>query len=106
MPYVQNFFHPGQQLSQLYTTFLSATAALDKIMDVMDEEPSVLDKPGAAPLSPSHGNVRFDHVRFGYGDGPDALHGLDLDVPAGTNVALVGHTGAGNSTIRQLLPRF
>src|SRR5947199_5142304 len=52
MLYVQNFFDPVQQLSQLYNTFLSATAALDKIMDVMDEEPSVLDKPGAAPLSP------------------------------------------------------
>ena len=106
MLYVQNFFDPVQQLSQLYNTFLSATAALDKIMDVMDEEPSVLDKPGAAPLSPSHGHVRFDHVRFGYGDGPDVLHGLDLDVPAGTTVALVGHTGAGKSTIAKLLARF
>src|SRR5437667_9792188 len=56
MLYVQNFFDPVQQLSQLYNTFLSATAALDKIMDVMDEEPSVLDKPGAAPLPTTHGH--------------------------------------------------
>ena len=106
MLYVQNFFDPVQQLSQLYSTFLSATAALDKIMDVMDEEPQVLDKPGARELPKVEGHVRFEHVRFGYGEGPDVLHDLDLDVPAGTTVALVGHTGAGKSTIAKLLARF
>ena len=104
--YVQNFFDPVQQLSQLYSTFLSATAALDKIMDVLDEEPEVVDEPGAAELPPVKGHVRFEHVRFGYGKGPDVLHDLDLDVPAGTTVALVGHTGAGKSTIAKLLARF
>ena len=104
--YVQNFFDPVQQLSQLYNTFLSATAALDKITDVLDEEPEVLDKPGARPLPYVEGRVRFDNVRFGYGGGPEVLHGLDLDVPAGTTVALVGHTGAGKSTIAKLLARF
>jgi len=107
MLYVQNFFDPVQQLSQLYNTFLSATAALDKIVDVLDEEPEVLDKPGAMPLPRVEGHVRFDNVRFGYGkDGAEVLHGLDLDVPAGTTVALVGHTGAGKSTIAKLLARF
>src|ERR671938_606218 len=106
MLYVQNFFDPVQQLSQLYSTFLSATAALDKIMDVLDEEPEVVDKPGARELPPVEGHVRFDHVRFGYGDGPEVLPDLDLDVPAGTTVALVGHTGAGKSTIAKLLARF
>jgi ABC-type multidrug transport system fused ATPase/permease subunit len=106
MLYVQNFFDPVQQLSQLYNTFLSATAALDKIMDVMDEEPEVRDRPGAEPLPLAQGNVRFENVRFGYGRGPDVLHRLDLDVPAGTTVALVGHTGAGKSTIAKLLARF
>jgi ABC-type multidrug transport system fused ATPase/permease subunit len=104
--YVQNFFDPVQQLSQLYSTFLSATAALDKIMDVLDEEPQVLDKPDATELPPVTGHVRFEHVRFGYGDGPDVLPDLDLDVSAGTTVALVGHTGAGKSTIAKLLARF
>src|SRR6476660_79733 len=104
--YVQNFFDPVQQLSQLYSTFLSATAALDKIMDVLDEEPQVVNEPGAGELPPVKGRVRFDHVRFGYGQGPDVLHDLDLDVPAGTTVALVGHTGAGKSTIAKLLARF
>src|SRR5206468_7812480 len=106
MLYVQNFFDPVQQLSQLYNTFLPATAALDKIMDVMEEEPEVLDRPGAEPLPRVEGRVRFEDVRFGYGRGPEVLHGLDLDVPAGTTVALVGHTGAGKSTIAKLLARF
>jgi ABC-type multidrug transport system fused ATPase/permease subunit len=106
MLYVQNFFDPVQQLSQLYNTFLSATAALDKIMDVMEEEPEVLDRPGAEPLPHVEGRVAFDRVRFGYGNGPDVLHGVDLAVPAGTTVALVGHTGAGKSTIAKLLARF
>jgi ABC-type multidrug transport system fused ATPase/permease subunit len=106
MLYVQNFFDPVQQLSQLYNTFLSATAALDKIMDVMEEEPEVLDRPGAQPLPHVEGRVVFDRVRFGYGMGPEVLHELDLDVPAGTTVALVGHTGAGKSTIAKLLARF
>jgi ATP-binding cassette, subfamily B, bacterial len=106
MLYVQNFFDPVQQLSQLYGTFLSATAALDKIVDVLDKEPEVLDEPRAEVLPHVEGHVRFDDVRFGYGDGPEVLHGLDLDVAAGTTVALVGHTGAGKSTIAKLLARF
>lgn len=104
--YLSNFFDPVQQLSQLYNTFLSAVAALDKIMDVMDEEPELTDRPGAVELPRIEGRVRFEGVRFGYGDGPDVLHGIDLDVPAGTTVALVGHTGAGKSTIAKLLARF
>jgi ATP-binding cassette subfamily B protein len=106
MLYVQNFFDPVQQLSQLYGTFLSATAALDKIMDVLDQEPEVVDRPGAIELPRVEGHVAFEDVRFGYGEGPEVLHGLELDVPAGTTVALVGHTGAGKSTIAKLLARF
>jgi ABC-type multidrug transport system fused ATPase/permease subunit len=104
--YLTNFFDPVQQLSQLYNTFLAAVAALDKIIDVMDEEPEVLDRPGALELPQIQGDVRFHDVHFGYGQGPDVLHGVDLDVPAGTTVALVGHTGAGKSTIAKLLARF
>ncbi len=104
--YLANFFDPVQQLSQLYNTFLSATAALDKIMDVLDQEPEVLDRPGARRLGVIRGDVRFEQVRFGYGDGPDVVHGIDLAVAAGTTVALVGHTGAGKSTLAKLLARF
>jgi ATP-binding cassette subfamily B protein len=106
MLYVQNFFDPVQQLSQLYNTFLSATAALDKIMGVLDEEPEVLDRPTARELAEIEGHVAFEGVRFTYGRGDEVLHGIDLDVPAGTTVALVGHTGAGKSTIAKLLARF
>jgi len=106
MLYVQNFFDPVQQLSQLYNTFLSATAALDKIVGLLDEDPEVVDRPGARDLPQIAGHVRFEGVRFTYGRGAEVLHGLDLDVPAGTTVALVGHTGAGKSTIAKLLARF
>jgi ABC-type multidrug transport system fused ATPase/permease subunit len=108
---VNNFFDPIQQLSQLYSTFLSATAALDKIIGVLDEAPDVVDHPGALPLAHIAGHVRFEDVHFAYGlyggeKGEEVLHGIDLDVPAGTTVALVGHTGAGKSTIAKLLARF
>jgi len=104
--YLGNFFDPVQQLSQLYNTFLSATAALDRITAVLDEEPDIVDSEGALALPAIRGDVHFEHVHFGYGDLPDILHDFDLDVPAGTTVALVGHTGAGKSTIAKLLARF
>jgi ABC-type multidrug transport system fused ATPase/permease subunit len=104
--YLANFFDPVQQLSQLYNTFLSATAALDKIIEVLDEEPEIVDAPTALELPRIDGHVRFEGVRFGYGSLPEVLHGIDLDVPAGTSVALVGQTGAGKSTIAKLIARF
>jgi len=106
MLYVQNFFDPVQQLSQLYNTFLSATAALDKIMGVLDEAPQVIDEHDAQELAHIQGDVVFEGVRFTYDRGDEVLHGIDLEVPAGTTVALVGHTGAGKSTIAKLLARF
>ena len=104
--YLSNFFDPVQQLSQLYNTFLSATAALDRIIGVLDEEPEIVDASDAEALPRIRGHVRFDHVRFGYGDLPEVLHDFELDVRPGTTVALVGHTGAGKSTIAKLLARF
>ena len=104
--YLANFFDPVQVLSQLYNTFLAAVAALDKIIDVMEEEPEIVDRPGAVPLPRVEGHIRFEGVRFGYGSLAEVLHGIDLDVPPGTTVALVGHTGAGKSTIAKLIARF
>lgn len=104
--YLQNFFDPVQQLSQVYNTYLAATAALNRIFDVMDTEPELADEPGALALDRIRGRVELDDVRFGYGDGPDVLHGLSLSADPGTTVALVGHTGAGKSTIVKLLARF
>jgi ABC-type multidrug transport system fused ATPase/permease subunit len=104
--YLTNFFDPVQQLSQLYSTFLSAVAALDKIVEVLEQEPDVTDRDHTTELSNVQGHVQFDNVRFRYGTGPEVLHGIELDVPPGTTVALVGHTGAGKSTIAKLLARF
>jgi ATP-binding cassette subfamily B protein len=66
----------------------------------------VTDADDAEEIGDIKGRVVFDHVRFAYGTGPEVLHGIDLDVPAGSTVALVGHTGAGKSTIAKLLARF
>jgi len=104
--YATTFFDPVQQLSQLYSTFLSAVAALDKIMEVLEQDPQVTDVPFAEELERVKGHVRFADVHFSYGTGPEVLHGIDLNVPAGTTVALVGHTGAGKSTIAKLIARF
>jgi ATP-binding cassette subfamily B protein len=104
--YLANFFDPVQQLSSLYNTFLSAVAALDKITDLLDESPEVQDADHASDLERIEGHVAFEDVRFAYGRGPEVLHGIALDVRAGTTVALVGHTGAGKSTIAKLIARF
>ena len=104
--YLSNFFDPVQQLSQLYNTFLAASAALDKIFDVMDVEPKLVDAPGRRSTSSIDGVVDFDDVHFGYRADREVLHGLTLHADAGQTVALVGHTGAGKSTIVKLLARF
>ncbi len=104
--YLASFFDPVQQLSQVYNTFLAGTAALDKIFDVMDDAPTLVDAPAAAALPAITGAVRFEHVRFGYNPERPVITDLDLDVRAGQTVALVGHTGAGKSTIIKLLARF
>ena len=101
-----SFFDPVQQLSQVYNTFLAGTAALDKIFDVMDDAPTLVDAPDALPLPALTGAVKFEDVRFGYNPERPVIDGLELNVLAGQTVALVGHTGAGKSTIIKLLARF
>jgi ATP-binding cassette subfamily B protein len=104
--YLANFFDPIQQLSQLYNTFLAATAALDKIVDTMEIEPTLTDAEDAVPLPPLAGHVEFDRVGFAYRPDRPVLEELSLVATAGQTVALVGHTGAGKSTIVKLLARF
>ena len=108
--YLQRFFDPLQDLAQFYNTFQSAAAALEKISGVLDEEPQVAE-PAAAVTPPapagrgSGRTVTFESVRFGYRR-KVVLPGLDLSIPAGQTVALVGATGAGKTTIARLLARF
>jgi ATP-binding cassette, subfamily B, bacterial len=104
--YLRQFFEPMQEISQFYNTFQSASAALEKLSGVLEEEPSVPEPSEPTPLARVRGEVRFEHVRFSYGAGPAVLPDLDLRVPAGQTVALVGTTGAGKTTIAKLLSRF
>jgi ATP-binding cassette subfamily B protein len=83
-----------------------AAASAARIYEILDEEPTVVDRPGAVDLVASRGDVRFAGVEFGYGDGPTVLDHLDLHLRPGETVALVGRTGSGKSTVSRLLPRF
>jgi ABC-type multidrug transport system fused ATPase/permease subunit len=104
---LNNFFDPIQQLSQLYTTYQAGMAALDKIFELLDEEPDLRDRPGAVALPRLRGDLVFDGVTFAYAPGGEpALAGIDLHVPPGQTVALVGSTGAGKSTFAKLAARF
>ena len=102
---LSNFFDPIQSLSQFYTTYQAGMAALDKIFELLDEEPDLRDRPGAIELPRIRGEIAFEDVTFSYGKG-DALSDIDLHVPPGQTVALVGATGAGKSTFAKLVARF
>jgi ABC-type multidrug transport system fused ATPase/permease subunit len=126
--YLSTFFDPIQQLSNLYTTYQQGMAALDKIFDLLDTEPDMVDKPDALDPGTLRGEIEMDHVWFSYGldrtaglkrssgkieTGPDedddaawALEDISIHVPAGQTLALVGETGAGKSTFAKLVSRF
>ncbi len=104
---LSNFFDPVQQLSQFYQTLLGAMAALDKVVEVLETEPAMSDSPTAGPLPAIAGRVEFDGVRFSYAaEGTEVLHSVSFTAEPGQTIALVGHTGAGKSTIVKLLARF
>jgi ABC-type multidrug transport system fused ATPase/permease subunit len=104
--YLQSFFDPIQSLSQLYTTYQSGMAALDKIFELLDEKPDIADEPGADELPRVRGEIRFEDVTFSYGGDALALDHVSLVVPPGQTLALVGATGAGKSTLAKLVARF
>ncbi len=114
--YLNAFFDPIQQISQLYTTYQQGMAALDKIFDLLDTRPDMVDKPDAIDPGQIRGEIELDDVWFSYAGGGDArdvaesdewaMRGIDLTIPAGQTVALVGETGAGKSTMAKLVARF
>jgi ABC-type multidrug transport system fused ATPase/permease subunit len=115
--YLTRFFEPIQELSQLYTTYQQGMAALDKIFDLLDTPPDMVDAPGAIDPGTLRGEIELERVWFSYADKagsgdaePDeeiwALRDVDLHVPPGQTLALVGATGAGKSTFAKLVARF
>jgi ABC-type multidrug transport system fused ATPase/permease subunit len=95
-----------QEISQFYNTFQSASAALEKLSGVLEEEPGVPEPQKPVPLPDPQGTLTFDHLDFHYVEGVPVLPGLDLTIPAGQTVALVGTTGAGKTTLAKLATRF
>ena len=104
--YLRQFFEPMTEISQFYNTFQSASAALDKLAGVLREEPGVPEPTEPRRLEATHGGLEFDAVRFSYTDERDVIPSLDLTIPAGQTVALVGTTGAGKTTLAKLATRF
>ena len=97
---------PFMMLGQLVMMGQRAKASAERIFEILDENPTVTERPGAYDLVDVAGRVEFDHVSFAYGDGPDILSDFDAVIEPGETVAIVGRTGSGKSTVARLLTRF
>jgi ATP-binding cassette, subfamily B, multidrug efflux pump len=106
LSYVSRFFDPIQELSQLYSTMQAAMAGGERVLELLDTQPDVEDKPGARQMPPIAGRVELRDVRLAYREGEEVLHGVNLIIEAGQTVALVGPTGAGKTSIASLVARF
>ena len=102
----KRFFQPVDQMAMFYNSFQSAQAALEKVSGLLEEVPTVRPPKNAVELPAAAGQVEFRDVEFRYGQGPLIIPKLNLTIPAGQTVALVGQTGAGKSTIAKLIARF
>lgn len=102
----KRFFQPVDQMAMFYNSFQSAQAALEKVSGLLQEVPTVRPPKNPVALPAASGRVDFNGVEFRYGDGPVVVPRLDLHIPAGQTVALVGQTGAGKSTLAKLIARF
>ena len=106
LSYVNRFFNPIRELSQLYTTLQSATAGGERVLDLLATPPHVQDRPGATELPPIEGHIAFSDVSFEYDPGKRVLYDVNLTMAPGETVALVGPTGAGKTSIANLAARF
>lgn len=104
--YAINLSNPVKRLSQVYGNIQKAMAAGDRVFAILDTQPTVKEKANAITLPEIKGRVKFDHVSFSYDGEKNALHEMDLDIPAGSMTAIVGPSGAGKTTIANLIPRF
>ncbi|MEK4045026.1 ABC transporter ATP-binding protein [Paenibacillus sp. FSL H8-0048] len=104
--YAARFWQPILNLSNLYNNFINAVAYLERIFETLDEPVTVSDIPGAKALPPVQGRVTFDDVTFAYDPGLNILENISFDVAAGESIALVGPTGAGKTTVVNLISRF
>ncbi|MGG5170708.1 ABC transporter ATP-binding protein [Pseudarthrobacter sp. J1738] len=102
----KRFFQPVDQMTMFYNSFQSAQAALEKVSGLLEEVPTVRPPKNPVALKNAQGAIDFRQVEFGYGNGPVIIHTMDLHIPAGQTVALVGQTGAGKSTLAKLIARF
>ncbi|TMC00400.1 MAG: ABC transporter ATP-binding protein [Chloroflexi bacterium] len=103
--YLRQFFEPMQDLSQFYNVFQAAGAALEKLAGVIEETPTVPEPVSPVRMGQIKGAIAFEHVTFAYGD-KAVLHDIDIEIPAGQIVAIVGETGAGKTTMARLMARF
>ncbi|MBR6299311.1 MAG: ABC transporter ATP-binding protein [Clostridia bacterium] len=104
--YLGRFWEPLNVLSNFYNSLLTAMASIERIFEIMDTESDIQDSPDAYPLPPIQGRVTFDHVSFSYDHEKMVLNNVSFDIPAGQTIALVGPTGAGKSTVVNLISRF
>jgi ATP-binding cassette subfamily B protein len=106
LAYVQRFNQPIQQIAVLWTNIQNAIAGAERIFGILDEKPAVYNKPGAKKMPPIKGLVEFDHATHSYEDGVPVLKDVTFTAQPGQTVAIVGPTGAGKTTIINLIPRF
>ena len=104
--YLGRFWEPLNTLSNFYNSLLSAMASMERIFEILDTPSDIQDKEGAQPIPPIQGRVTFDHVSFTYDHEKMILKNVSFDIPAGKTIALVGPTGAGKSTVVNLISRF